>query len=139
MHCKTITFPDCKSAAALHVTARASAATILGRLAIRAPSSSSTAAPRNSPLHPPALAVFAGGGAITIREMQMNVAQGRPMLLLAGSGRATDAVLAARAGQPAGDSRIQEIAHQGAITAWSIEHDPASLRALIETMLAGAP
>jgi hypothetical protein len=87
----------------------------------------------------PSLAVFAGGGAITVREMQMNVVQGRPMLLLAGSGRATDAVLAARAGQPAEDSRIQEIAHQGAITPWSIEHDPASLHALIATMLAGAP
>lgn len=43
----------------------------------------------------PSLAVFAGGSDIALREMQANVAQGRAMLLLAGSSRNTDAVLAA--------------------------------------------
>jgi hypothetical protein len=41
----------------------------------------------------PSVAVFAGGGEITLREMLANAAQGRPMILLAGSGRVTDIVL----------------------------------------------
>lgn len=85
----------------------------------------------------PTVAVFAGGGEIAIHEMQMNVAQGRPMLLLAGSGRATDAVLAARAGREAKDGRIVEIARMGSITACSIEEEPVRFRELIQSTLAG--
>jgi hypothetical protein len=84
----------------------------------------------------PAVAVFAGGGEIATHEMQMNVVQGRPMILLAGSGRATDAVLAARAGREAKDGRIAEIARSGVITAWSIEEEPATLSELIASVSA---
>jgi hypothetical protein len=65
----------------------------------------------------PSVAVFAGGGEIAIHEMLANIAQNRPMILLAGSGRATDAVLAARHGDAAHDPRIARIAYSGNITA----------------------
>lgn len=85
--------------------------------------------------HCPAITVFASGGEIAIHEMQANVAQGRRMIFLAGSGRATDAVLAARAGVPSEDARLQEIAEKGYIVAWSITEPPAILAALVCRLL----
>ncbi len=84
----------------------------------------------------PVLTVFAGGGEITICEMQMNVAQANQMIFLAGSGRATDAVLAVRDGQRPADNRLGEIADNGRISAWSISQEPATLAALIREALA---
>ncbi|HMN27611.1 MAG TPA: hypothetical protein PKE45_05595 [Caldilineaceae bacterium] len=83
----------------------------------------------------PSVAVFAGGGEITIREMQMNVAQSRPLVLLAGSGRATDAVLDARAGKPVEDARLTEIAERGQISAFDLAAHPATLAVLIRQTL----
>ncbi len=83
----------------------------------------------------PALTIFAGGGGITITEMETNVAQGRKMILLAGSGRATDAVLAARAGQPVGDPRLLEIARMGNIVPFDIEREFSLLSDLIHRSL----
>ena len=83
----------------------------------------------------PTITVFAGGGQIVIQEMEVSVAQGRGMILLAGSGRATDAVLATRAGQLSDDPRIEEIAHAGRITAFDINQNPAELRALVRHKL----
>lgn len=85
--------------------------------------------------HCPTITVFASGGEIAIHEMQANVAQGRRMIFLAGSGRATDAVLAARAGVPSEDARLQEIAEKGDIVAWSITEPPATLAALVRRLL----
>jgi hypothetical protein len=83
----------------------------------------------------PTITIFAGGGQIAIQEMEVNAAQGREMILLAGSGRATDAVLAARAGQVDDDPRIAEIASGGQITAFDINRDPAELRQLVRQKL----
>lgn len=56
------------------------------------------------------LNVYAGGGELTIREMQAAVEQDCKMLLIGGSGRATDKVLAAHQGQPINDERLKDIA-----------------------------
>ncbi|MEZ4660417.1 MAG: hypothetical protein R2911_22905 [Caldilineaceae bacterium] len=81
------------------------------------------------------VAVFAGGGEITIHEMQANVAQGRPMIMLAGSGRATDKVLAARTGQPVDDARLVEIAQAGQILPFDLAEPPSVLAELVRNTL----
>lgn len=83
----------------------------------------------------PSLAVFAGGGEITVHEMQANVRQERNMILIAGSGRATDAVLAAQSGDQVEDTRLHTVAQQGTVTPFDVNHDPARLRALIRRIL----
>ena len=67
------------------------------------------------------LAVFAGGGDITLREMQANVKQGREMILIAGSGRSTDAVLNIRDGSASSIDVLREIASQGRIIRFDID------------------
>ncbi len=84
----------------------------------------------------PSLALFAGGGEITIREMQANVAQRRPMILLAGSGRATGDVLAALGGAPLPDPRLLAIARSGLNHPFAIAQPPGRLRDLIRDLLA---
>lgn len=83
----------------------------------------------------PSVTLFAGGGEIMLQEMQANVRQGRDMILLAGSGRNTDAVLAVRQGQRAEDERLVEIAEQGRITPFAIDQDPRALHELIRRSL----
>lgn len=83
----------------------------------------------------PSLTVFAGGGEITTHEMQANVELGRKMILLAGSGRATDQVLAALRGEPVADSRHAQIAKDGHIIPFHISNSPQALAQLIRTEL----
>ncbi len=83
----------------------------------------------------PMVTIFAGGGNIAIEEMLMNVRQAYSMIFLAGSGRATDQVLAARAGATVDDARVSVIAAQGQITAFDISDAPARLRTLVATQL----
>jgi hypothetical protein len=84
----------------------------------------------------PSAAAFAGGGDVAINEMLTNVNQQRPLILLAGSGRATDAVLAARNSRVSDDPRIAAIACQGKIYAHDIHDEPAALREAVRQMLA---
>ena len=70
------------------------------------------------------LAVFAGGGDITLREMQANAKQGREMILIAGSGRNTDAVLNIRDGSASSVEVLREIASQGRIIRFEIDGSP---------------
>lgn len=85
----------------------------------------------------PSIAVFAGGGEIARREMEANLRQGREMILLAGSGRSTDAVLQALDGQAGGDERAAAIAQQGKITPFPIDRPPHELGELIRHKLFG--
>ena len=71
------------------------------------------------------IAVFAGGGDVTLREMRANVEQGREMILIAGSGRSTDAVLDIRAGATSSDPVLEEIAAKGRIVCFEIDESPA--------------
>lgn len=85
------------------------------------------------------VAIFAGGGEITIHEMQMSVVLGWPLVLLAGSGRATDQVLAARSGLSVDDPRLVEIARQGAIFPFDLNEPPAVLHALLRRLIGVSP
>lgn len=83
----------------------------------------------------PSLAVFAGGGDITLREMQVNVEQGREMVLIAGSGRNTDAVLEARAASTSSSQALQEIASKGRIIRFEIDESPEKFARLIASVI----
>jgi len=83
----------------------------------------------------PSLVVFAGGGRITMREMEANARLGQRMILLAGSGRITDTVLAAWAGERTDEARLTNIAQQGKIIPFSIDQDPSALIDLVRRTL----
>jgi hypothetical protein len=83
----------------------------------------------------PSIAVFVGGGEIVKQEMLANVRHRRKMVLLAGSGRTTDAVLAARAGAPTDDAAVRAVADSGLVIGFDIDQDPAALRELIRGLL----
>jgi hydrogenase maturation factor len=83
----------------------------------------------------PTVAVFAGGGEVTLQEMRCNVEQGRKMILLAGSGRKTDAVLAARRGDSSLDTSVREIAAKGEIISFDLHGDARSLASLVRESL----
>jgi hypothetical protein len=68
----------------------------------------------------PSVAVFAGGGDVTLREMRKNVDQLRPMILLAGSGRTTDTVLSARNRKNSTDLATCELATKGRIVPFAL-------------------
>jgi hypothetical protein len=82
----------------------------------------------------PSLAVFAGGGRVTMAEMEANVRQKRKMILLSGSGRTTDAVLAWKK-KSDDDDRLAHIAEKGSIVPFSIEQEPQALRELVHCLL----
>jgi hypothetical protein len=75
----------------------------------------------------PYVAVFAGGGGITVREMLANTRNGRQMILLAGSGRKTDEVLAVKSGGTAPDATIAEIATKGRIFPFDLKESAEKL------------
>jgi len=81
------------------------------------------------------LAVFAGGGLVTRTEMLKNVEQNREMILLAGSQGSTDAVVAARSGEPTTEADIQRISREGRLTIFALEDEPVSLANLIYSRL----
>ena len=84
------------------------------------------------------IAVFAGGGDVTLREMRANVEQGREMILIAGSGRSTDAVLDIRAGATSSDPVLQEIASKGRIVRFEIDGSPEQFARLLESRISPA-
>jgi len=83
----------------------------------------------------PSLVVFAGGGRITMREMEANAKLGQRMILLAGSGRTTDAVLTARLEGHIDDARLAEIARQGKVIPFAINQEPSALIDLVRRTL----
>jgi hypothetical protein len=83
----------------------------------------------------PSLAIFVGGGEITKREMEINVRQGREMVLISGSGRTTDAVLHTRSYESMEDHRLAEIAQKGRITLFNLGNQPSALGDLIRELL----
>lgn len=89
----------------------------------------------------PSAAVFAGGGEITLREMLANAAQGRPMILLAGSGRVTDIVLGQELPATAEAQRLARLVeqtnvrHKSTIIPFDITQSPADLYELVQRVL----
>ena len=86
----------------------------------------------------PTAVIVAGGGAVTLREMRAHTEARRPMILLAGSGRNTDAVLAARAGGKASDEKVRMIAERGLISSFPVNENSAALRDLIRRTISPA-
>lgn len=83
----------------------------------------------------PSLALFAGGGSVTLREMQYNMEQHREMIMLAGSQGVTDAVAASRTGEPASSEDIRRISRDGRLTVFAMEDAPSALANLISSRL----
>jgi len=86
--------------------------------------------------HCPSLAIYAGGGSGAISEMLQNVLQKREMVLIAGSKRSTDTVIAAYSEETSNrDKRIERIVSEGQLTIFSINQPPIELSALIRSRL----
>lgn len=83
----------------------------------------------------PSLAVFAGGGKITITEMQYNVLQKRELVLIAGSKRSTDMAIAAHAGDEVANESIRQVASAGRITVFGVHQPATDLAALVRSRL----
>ena len=83
----------------------------------------------------PTVAVFAGGGEVTLGEMRSNLRQRRRMILLSGSGRTTDAVLAARRAGSWPDPSICEIAARGEIAEFDLGGKSRLLARLVRELL----
>jgi hypothetical protein len=81
------------------------------------------------------IAVFAGGGNVTLSEMRTNVEQGREMILIAGSGRSTDAVLDIHAGSASSVQALQDIASKGRILRFEIDGSPEQFTQLLESRI----
>ena len=54
----------------------------------------------------PSVTVLANGGEVAYDDVAQSLAAGRPVLVLAGTGRTADAIAAARAGEPADDRAV---------------------------------
>lgn len=84
----------------------------------------------------PSLALFAGGGPVTINEMQHNVGQNRELILIGGTRGSTARVL--RAGDD-DRNRIGEIKHHGRITLFDVKQEPRELISLVHGRLLDNP
>ena len=86
--------------------------------------------------HCPSLAIYAGGGSGAISEMLQNVLQKREIVLIAGSKRSTDTVIAAYSEETSNrDKRIEQIVSEGQLTIFSINQPPIELSGLIRNRL----
>jgi hypothetical protein len=83
----------------------------------------------------PSLALFASGGEITLDEMHENIAQHREMILIAGSSGYSDAVAAARAGEPPEEEALIDIARYERLKIFDMAQPPAALANLIYSRL----
>lgn len=83
----------------------------------------------------PSLALFASGGEITLDEMRENIAQQREMILLAGSSGNSDAVAAARAGEPVEEEALRHIARYERLKVFELGQPPTALANFIRSRL----
>lgn len=81
------------------------------------------------------ITMVVGGGPNTIREVEVSVAQGRPLLVVAHSGGVADALLRARAGGEVEDVRLQRVAEAAKIHSVALHADPSTLWALLDRLL----
>ncbi|MBK7826777.1 DUF4231 domain-containing protein [Nannocystis sp.] len=82
----------------------------------------------------PSLTVCAGGGDITVEDLENSVAAGRAVILIEGSGGTTDAVAAALTTRSA-DPRLRRLAQAGKFRVVRSRDGAAALRAAIEAEL----
>lgn len=97
----------------------------------------------------PSVTIVANGGAITLEEVRRNMAQGRTMILVAGSGRATDAIVAALAGTVPSDPEVRKLlpavkeldpgAKRQLFEVFPLERGPTGLTEVLRRHLGPAP
>ncbi len=75
------------------------------------------------------------GGEITYTDVAESIERGRPVVVLAGTGRTADAIAEARSGQAA-DGRAAAIAASPLTQVVAVD-DAAALRAAIDALLGG--
>jgi hypothetical protein len=93
----------------------------------------------------PSVTVVANGGAIALSEVHRNLEARRPMILVAGSGRAADALVAVLRETPAGDPQMAELAAQvrqrglasspALFTVFELSRGPAALADVLRTAM----
>ncbi|MDA0265784.1 MAG: hypothetical protein O2890_14245 [Cyanobacteria bacterium] len=83
----------------------------------------------------PSLTVLVNGGSVTWQEAQISVEDGRAVVVMAGSGRAADAIAAALQGQPSDDARLEPLLSSGLLSYLSLTEDPLTLRQALTAQL----
>ena len=83
----------------------------------------------------PSIAVIAGGGDVTRRELVAHTQAGRDVVVLAGSGGVADEVAAAATGRTSGDPEVVEAVGSGRVTVLGLEAGPEQLGGLIRSRL----
>jgi len=83
----------------------------------------------------PSVAVIAGGGDVTRRELAAHTQAGRDVIVLGGSGGFADEVAAAAAGRASGDPEVVEAVGSGRVTAFDVQAGPEQLADLIRSRL----
>jgi SLOG in TRPM, prokaryote len=86
----------------------------------------------------PSVTLLVNGGDISIRDAQLSLAHGRPLIVLSGSGRVADDIAAAPAlplGEP--DSSVAEVA--GSSLTYVVQPDGDQLERLLRDMLGANP
>lgn len=84
----------------------------------------------------PSAALLCGGGAVARHEVLGHVRAGRPIVVLAGSGRLADELAAALAGAAA-DESLAEVIEQGDLVVCPLADGPEALAATLRRLLAG--
>jgi hypothetical protein len=83
----------------------------------------------------PSLAVIAGGGDVTRRELVAHTQAGRDVVVLGGSGGLADEVAAAATGRASGDPGVVEAVGSGRVTVLDFEAGPEQLGDVIRSRL----
>lgn len=83
----------------------------------------------------PSLALFAGGGQVTLTEMQANARQGREMILIEGSKGLADEVAVTYSGEVTARPEIIQIREQGKAKIFPIDQSTSALTQLVKDLL----
>jgi hypothetical protein len=83
----------------------------------------------------PSVALIAGGGDVTKRELAAHTQAGRDVIVLGGSGGLADDVAAAAAGKASGDPEVVEAVGSGRVSVLDLEAGPEQLADLIRSRL----
>jgi len=83
----------------------------------------------------PSVAVVAGGGDVTRRELAAHVEAGRHVIVLGGTGDLADEVAAVAAGKASGDAEVVEAVASRRVTVLDVRTEPEELRDLIRSRL----
>jgi hypothetical protein len=86
----------------------------------------------------PSVTMVVNGGAVTVDDAELSVAAGRPVLVIAGSGRAADE-LAAAMQKPSQDQQASKLAGSGLVEAVDLADGPQAIARAVAAVLTTAP